>query len=258
MSLVIKFGDSKNPNSISGAIYFDAVTRYGRDYSGKVTEHPLEAGAQITDHYISNNPKFSISGVISSVDFSNIPSQLSIDGEGVINNNAQPAAVSVKDMSGVKKFLPDVAAQFFGKKKPEVTMDMNQRVNYKYMIEDFLAEILSGLQWNPKRQKLENKMTLAVLYEMVLGIPARPLRDLVCTSVNIDEDEETGDALILTVTFEQVMFVKSNTAKAPPKPKGKKATDTKDKGNKPAPVNDVKNPPKDKPTVMGELDKAKK
>lgn len=259
MSLAIQFGDSSDPFSLAGAIYFDAVTQYSRDYSGKVTEHPLEAGALVTDHYVSNNPKFSISGVISNVDFSNIPSQITVNGESVINNNKQPSPVKVTDMSGIRKYVPGVLDQFFGRTMPIVEMDNDERVNFKYYIEDFFAQLLAGLYWNQKRQKYENRMTTAILWEVdSKGVPVRPLGDLVCTACQINEDEETGDAMILSVNLEQVIFVTSEKAQAPKPRKGpvaRKAEEKKDKG----PVStDVKNPPNERATVSGELEKAKK
>ena len=259
MSLAIKFGDTNDPFSLAGALYFDAVTAFDRDYSGKVTEHPLEAGAMITDHFISNNAKYRIAGVFSGVDFSNIPSMVSIDGSPLMNSNPAPSPVSVQDTSLIRKFTPAVLEQFFGQMMPSVQMDQSPRLNFSSMIEDFLREILTGLYYNSKREKWENRITPAVLYEMDGATPVRPVQDLVLTSVNISEDQDTGEALILTMTFEKVNYVTSEKADAPKAEgaTGRQTSEKKDKGNKPAPPNDPKNPPNNPSTVLGEIEKGR-
>lgn len=261
MSLAIKFGDTNDPFSLAGALYFDAVTAFDRDYSGRVTEHPLEAGAMITDHFVSNNAKYKIAGVFSGVDFSNIPSTVTIDGQPLMNANPAPSAVQVQDGNNslLRTFTPAVLEQFFGQMMPTVTMDQSPRLNFSSMIEDFLREILTGLYYNSKREKWENRITPAVLYEMEGATPVRPVQDLVLTSVNISEDQDSGDALILTMTLEKVNYVTSEKAEAP-KAEGKtgrQVEETKNKGNKPAPTNDPKNPPNEPNTVIGEINKGK-
>jgi hypothetical protein len=131
-------------------------------------------------------------------------------------------------------------------------------MNWKEFVEDLLEDILSGLYWNPIRQRWETRMMLSTIYEIQNQTALRPIRDLAIVSAKCEEDEESGDALFLTMNFEKVTFVKSEKAEAP-KAQGsvKRSTDPKvDKGNKPAPVNDPKQPPKERATVQGELDKA--
>lgn len=53
-----------------GFLYFDAVTSWNRNYSGQVTKHPVADGGNVTDHYINNNPVFTMSAVISGTDLS--------------------------------------------------------------------------------------------------------------------------------------------------------------------------------------------
>lgn len=48
-----------------GTIVFDAVTNFDPKFSTKVTSFPVEDGAEISDHIINENPKFSLSAVIS-------------------------------------------------------------------------------------------------------------------------------------------------------------------------------------------------
>lgn len=208
MSLAIKFGDNNDPNQLSGFIYFDVVTKYSKQLSGKVTSHPLDAGANITDHYISENPKFSIVGVISSADISGIPSKILVDGESPLNVNPQTGEVIVNDsFSGVLNFIPDVSAQFMPSKPETVTIDSSQRTDYRDQINTLISKLMTGLVYNEQEKKLRNRMTLITLYEFANEILAVESDNLVMTSCSFEEDPESGTGLFVTMNLEQVSFV---------------------------------------------------
>jgi hypothetical protein len=208
MSLAIKFGDNDDPNQLSGFIYFDVVTKYAKQLSGKVTSHPLDAGANITDHYISENPKFSISGVISSADISGIPSQILIDGETPLNVNPQAGAVVVNDsFTGVLEFASSIGPQFSNSKPEMVAVDSTQRTEYRDQINALITKLMTGLVYNEQEKKLRNRMTLITLYEFVGDILNIESNDLVMTSCTFEEDPDTGSGLYVAMTLEQVSFV---------------------------------------------------
>lgn len=259
MSLAIKFGDSTDKNSLSGAFYFSAVTAYTKDFSGRVTEHPIEAGASISDHFISNNPKFTIEGVVSSVDFSNIPSQIRLGGgqDPVENNRGAPVPVSVIDTSGLRRLIPGVVDQFIPMDKPTVIMETPFPGSSKMSLENLFENIINGLFYNQTKKRWENRMTPAIIYEMDGTQVLRPVPNVILTSCRMNEDEESGDSLFLSMSLEQVRFVTLERAEAP-KASGataRKTAEKKDMGNKPGTVDDPKNPPNDKATVLGELGK---
>ena len=261
MSLAIKFGDDTDETSISGAIYFDVVTNYTKNYTGKVTEHPIEAGASVSDHYISNNPRYSVSGVISHVDFSTIPSILLLDGQNVINNEMPPQPIIISDaLAGLEKIIPGVISQFMTLQKPSVTSPSAPRSNKRGEIEKPLKDLMNGLFYNEKRQRWENRMTPITLFELNGLMVENPINNLICTSIQIKEDDTTGDALFFDMQFEQVRFVTLVKVEAP-KPQPKTATarataDKSNKGNQTASVNDPTNPPKEPEapsTFIGEV-----
>lgn len=251
MSIAITFGDLQNPMSLAGAIYFSATTDYSREFKGKVTEHTIEAGALITDHYVADNPVVKVSGVISSVDFSNIPSNLLVEGMQVFNNQAPPNPVNVFDKGGtLRSLVPDVVSQFMPNLLSSVVqIDGLERENKRDEIESFLLEVMSGLVFNEDRQRWENRMTHSKLF-MVDGITTQLLYDnLVCTSISIKENADTGDELDISMVFEQVRYVTLEQAEAPTPPKksttAKKTEPEKDKGNVPA----VNKPTEQAPTT---------
>lgn len=208
MSLAIKFGDDTDPNQLSGFIYFDVVTKYSKQLSGKVTSHPLDAGAKITDHYVSENPKYTIVGVISSADISGIPQKINVDGEGPLNVSFQPGPAIVNDaFSGVLNFSPNTANQFLQSSQESVSVDTTQRTDYNRQINSLMEAVMTGLVYDDQAKKLKNRMTLITLYEFMNEILWAEADDLVLTGFSFDEDADSGNGLFVTMQLEQVSFV---------------------------------------------------
>lgn len=258
MTLAIKFGDVKDPNSISGAIYLDAVTGYKKEYSGRVTEHPIEAGAHITDHYISKNPKVRISGVITGVDFAITPQSLinpEQEEEPFLNYQEPPEAVMVQGTGSLlRQLLPGVISQFLPQIDPQVIMDENERLNFKEDIDLLIKDLINGLIFDQKRQRWVNRMTPITIYDVYDGTPTISMEDLILTKFSSEENVENGDALVFDMEMEQVRFVTLEEAEAPKAQRNssteRATTPTKDKGN--APTN-PEPAPQDRPTVLGNL-----
>ena len=210
MSLAVRWGDPNNPEEPSGYIYLDAVTNYSQDYRGQVTKHPVDAGASITDHFIKENPIFTISGVVSGTDLSHIPWQLLDENQQrPLNAQEQPAPISI-NLQGSKllQYLPATIGQFLGTSKPNVEFFGNQRTDLsnEIVVEDVLRGILQGLKYNPKTDRSESHIQLVELHTFD-GTNIRDIiYDLVITSFRIDENPDTGDALFLNLTLEQVTF----------------------------------------------------
>lgn len=256
MSLAIKFGDSTDENSVSGAIYFDAVTDYRKDYAGKLTEHPIEAGVSVSDHYVSSNPKIKISGIISHIDFSSVTDFLYLDDEPVINTNSQPASVQVSNLgSSLRKFVPGSIAQFLPTISASAFVDPSQRVNHKDTIEKSLRELLNGLYYNKERERWENRMTTTTLFEIDGLSPIPVFQDLVVTSFSVSETVENGDAVFVDLTMEQARFVTLEKAEAPKPKKGTSTSrSTAEKKNKGKAPSTPKSTPPESPSVVGSLE----
>ena len=264
MSLAIKFGDSTDISSLSGAVYFDAVTSFKKSYGGKVTEHPLEAGAYISDHFISDNPKISIEGVISNVDFSNIPSTLTLDGTRVVNHKNNPPNIPVTVNgwgSKLKQFIPDIIGQFLPQVESDVRVDNRVRHNSTDDVDRLMKDLINGLYLNRTRNKWEIKMTPSTLYD-VYGNTAMPNMDnLIVTKFQTDENVNNGDGLFFSMELEQVRFVTLESAEAPKPakatPVGRQATEETKKGNvQTSPANASSAPVDDRQSVVGNLGSA--
>lgn len=253
MTIAIKFGDSQDVQSVSGVIYFDAVTKWEKTYGGKTTQHPIESGASITDHYISDNKKYKLSGVISSVDFSPLPSMIVLDGENVSNINPQPTPVQVMGDNPFSNLIPDILSQILGTATPSISMDNYERVNHGAAVEGVMEQILHGLYYNQDEHRLENKMTLTTLFEMENGstMPSKTIENLVITKFGVSEDPETGDALQCEMELEQVSFVMLQDAEAPTPTEGTKASRATAKEKDLGSNTKVPETPNDKVTIEG-------
>ena len=245
MTIAVKFGDLNDPKQLSGFIFLDAVTKYDKIFGGRVTEHPVETGVTISDHFRSENPKFRISGVISGVDLSPIPYLIKslatiqdlegVEASKILNVNDPPVPVSVGNIgSGLRQFIPDAISQFLPTTSLNITGGDGQRQDYKYQVEIFLETIMNGIFYNEDRKRWENRMTLSTLYEMDGSQLGRSYNNCVLTNYSVTENVETGEGLFLDLSFEQVRFATSEAAEAPaPRkntPTARATAPTKDKG----------------------------
>lgn len=211
MSLGVKWGDPNNTEEPSGFIYLDSVVSYSQDHRGQVTKHPVDSGASITDHFIKENSIYTISGVISGTDLSAIPFGIT-DQEGNKPLNAQRQVEPVSlDFKGSKllQYIPDSIGQFLKKSSPTINVDqttVRTDLNYEILVKDLLRGILNGVKYDPKKDRTVSNIQTVDLYEFD-GTNIRDIiSNLVITNFRIREDAETGDALFLDLTLEQVTF----------------------------------------------------
>lgn len=209
MGLGLHWGSLERPEDPSGFIYIDAVTAYTQDYKGQVTKHPVDAGASITDHFIKENPIFSLSGVISGVDISPIPSMIrDFEGRQPNNANPQPEPVNINSgTSGLLQFLPDSIGQFLNLGNPIAEVPGNGlRNDFTDDVRDALVSILEGVKFNSKTNRFDSFIQTVEIYEFV-GTNIKSITfDLVMTNFKIREDVNTGEGLYFDCTLEQVTF----------------------------------------------------
>lgn len=236
-----------------GFLYFDAITSWNRSFTGQVTKHPVDGGSSITDSYISNNPVFTMSAVVSATDVSIASIALANEnGDTPSNIRGAPTEVLVKsdDQSLLMKFVPNVIGQFLPDTLPEVIMDgapgeqdegveagiteglieetppeNNTRgidSDYTESIQDTLISLQSGEGYNQITGQFETLIRPVTLYEtnnfltLVRKLPADNNSYLVITSLNFREDTESGYALYVDLTFEKVRFANLKKVQLPP------------------------------------------
>lgn len=235
MTLAIRWGIDTPERG--GFIYFDAITAYSQTYSGSVTKHPIATGASVVDHYIRDNPKFSLSGVITGVDVSTGTFLIKdLDNNKPINTpDRDVSAVSVNstDDSVLSRLIPASISQFLPDATPSVVME-SARVNVIGQVRSALIDLTSGERLNEDTGQFESNVQVVALYEYNGAVISRIINNLVITNVSFREDANTGDALYCDIAFEQVTFAKLKKVTLPPelvaKPVKKAATTKKSIG----------------------------
>lgn len=215
MSLALRWGENNSEDG--GFIFFDAVQVYTQDYSGQITQHPIDAGASITDHYIKANPKFTISAVITGVDVST-GSYLIQDLEGNFPFNVSfppnPVSVNSTDNSVLSQFIPDSIGQFLPSTTPDVVMDP-VRAEIIDQVRDALIDLTSGSKLNEETGQFDSNIQIVRLFEYKGTLLNRIVNNLVITSVRFNESPDTGYALYCDISFEQVTFAFLKKAEIP-------------------------------------------
>lgn len=206
-----------------GFLYFDAVLGWNRSFTGTVTKHPVDQGGSITDHYINNNPTFTISIVISGSDISLASAALrDEDDNQPFNTRASPSATQIKssDSSVLTRFIPNAIGQFLPDSIPEIEMD-DFRTNSVEEVQDILIGLQSGEGYNDKTFQFETILQPVTLYEtdeiltLVRKLPTSSNSFLVITSINFREDVESGYAIYADITMERVRFANLKKATIP-------------------------------------------
>lgn len=250
MSLAIQWGDASIQDG--GFIYFDAVTAYTQNYKGQVTKHPVDAGGNITDHYIRDNPVFSVGGVITGVDISEGTFLIrDSKGNAPFNSNEAPTPVSVRstDQSVLKKFIPNSIGQFLPDSTPEVIVD-SRRSDLLEQIRDALVSLVAGEVFNQQTGQFDPSVQLINLFEYDGTKLRKIINRLVITNINFKEGPDTGHGLYCDITFEQVTFAflkKTDIPKDVQESLKKKAAPKSSKGKQPSQPQDKGtgvNPPK--------------
>jgi hypothetical protein len=249
MSLAIHWDDENG----GGFIYMNVVTSYSQDHSGKVTQHPIDAGGNVTDHFVKNNSKYKIGAVITGVDISTGTYLIQdLQGNSPYNSYTlkSPVSVNSTDSSVLKKFIPDSVGQFLSDTTPDVEVDFGQ-TDLLEQIKDTLISLMSGEILDPTTGRYNPNIQLIDLYEYDGYTLTRVINRLVLTSVTFRETPDTGYALYCDFSLEQVTFVNLKQTELPSDVQSslkKKASSKSSKGKQDSKVQDAgsgDNPPKD-------------
>ncbi len=253
MSLALRWGlDANGQTGVkAGFLYFDAVTAYTQTLNGSVTKHPIALGGSITDHFIRDNPRFTLSGIITGVDISTQSYLIQdLDGNSPYNvfEPQDPVSVNSTDQSVLQRIIPDSIGQFLSDTTPEVVV-AEGREPYIETIKEYLADLMSGFVYNEMTGGFDPDIQLVQLFEYQDALVRRIASNLVITGMNFKEDPNTGEALFVDLTLEQVTFAylkRTNVPKDVVDALKKKAATKTDKGKVDStPQTDGNDAPKD-------------
>lgn len=224
MSIAIRVGDDTTP--VQGLIYLDATVAYSRSYSGKVTKFPLASGASISDHFIAENPKFSVEGYLSGVDLSGMSSQVRIGDFTPSNANSMPEALTVQERGGeLSTYLPSALSQFASEPTSVAVTGSIPGEDSLPRTDELFVQLMSGMYFNTAENKWRNQAVLCILYELEDLVLKNARVNVVMLDYKVNESPDSGDALHVTFDFEQVRYATIEKTDLPAKAaKGKKKT----------------------------------
>lgn len=214
MTIALKIGDEDS--QVRGFIYLDAVTAYTKTLGGQVTKHPVDSGVNIADHFISNNQKFTIEGVVSDVDITGFSDLVNINGEKPMNANPRPAQPTIQGQNSTLQYLPSSVKQFFERSEASVTPS-GESPTTSPTVEALLEDLLRATHYNEADKKWRNKMTFTTLYEMNGTNFVNAKTELVITDISIPETTDNGDALYLSISLEKIRLVTLDKTEMPKK-----------------------------------------
>lgn len=189
-------------------LWFDAVLDFSRRYSSTVTKHPVETGAFISDHIITDNPVLIINGVLTDADFNVSRPQITeamverfgVNRKEFVNKTEVTQLAQIKEGSSpLARLLPEVAAQFFDEQAPEVIVTPNPKNKPALTVAADLE-----MMWKTKE-------VFEVLDLVAKNQLREPYRNCVITSLSFAEDPDAGDAVWPVMQIEQVTFATSES-----------------------------------------------
>jgi len=155
---------------------FDAALETARDYSAKVTSHPVETGVQIADHVTLENPKFTVKGLVSDAAFLSPFEQIA----SFTNRSGAAITGAISSTTFGSSALKGLGIAVVT--KDSRAMSAYQNLQFMYRERSFL--------------------TLQFGEEPVY-------KNLILTKLNVPKDSNIGDAFIFDLEFEQVRVVSS-------------------------------------------------
>ncbi len=197
-------------------IYFDAITRLTESYSSAISKHPLSNGSLITDHTTRENPRYSISAVLSDADFNTSrPSNLnamptfsfdtgdhvSTGANGLYkprdkqykNSTQVVTPVQITSVDSVNKLLPEVIAQFTKDTIPTAIVTPQEKSKTSRAVKRQLISM-----W-------DNSEEFQVL-ELLGGLTVGVYGPCVFTNITFEENAQTGEGIFPELTFEEVTY----------------------------------------------------
>lgn len=216
----------KRPNG--DLIWLDAVLSFQESYSSAVTKHQIESGSSITDHTIRNNPTFSLSGVVSAVEFNGGVSALEVfaatpawmEVSTDFGADLEPGYVQIGTSlsNPLIKLLPDSLRQFVGgDDTPDVAMGTSSGSTSLKEIKDVLVALNTGFtKYDETKKKYYTDIELLTLVEFNSKLEfVQGYYNCICTGVSFSQDPESGDAIYPQMSFEGVRFVTLTQTKLP-------------------------------------------
>ncbi|MFJ4352730.1 phage baseplate protein [Pseudomonas sp. NPDC089428] len=178
-------------------LFFDTITQLTEKYAAAVSKHPLANGAYVVDHSTKQNPRFSISGVLSDADFNVTRPTIQVADisttKQYINSTQTVYPVQIAETSSINKFFPEVVAQFTKDNIPDVYVTPQAKAKTAQAVKQNLIEM-----WDARE--------VFKFFEYDDGTIPNVYANCVITNLDFKEDVNTGEGVFPVLEFEQVKF----------------------------------------------------
>lgn len=176
-----------------GSLFFDVVTQESHTKSNTITEHPVEDGADITDHvrpnlveldiegFISNTPVYSADGTMS---------QITLD---------IPDPPTPPTLNGAINLIGKAISGLLGGNTQTVAnvMTLGSAPNYVAQVESSLEEL----------------RTKAILVSVVCS--SRTFENMLIESCEVQRDKDSGTGATFSIHFKEIRTIASSVVAAP-------------------------------------------
>jgi hypothetical protein len=186
-------------------VFFDAVLSFSESYQSRLTSHPIDSTGRgetpyASDHVITENPTFTINGVVSGSDFG--LGRPSSDEFGLINETKMSGFVEVTSTTdSMFSKLAGTLLPFGTSAEPEVTIGTRTSAS--------LAAVKNQLI------SIRDNRETVTLVEFTNAQPTRWELNLIITSLQFSEDASTGDSLSVDLILQRANFVDLVYTKVP-------------------------------------------
>ena len=206
-----------------GTVVVDGSIHELHSISGEATEHPIEDGATIADHYHLRPRKYQIDGIITNqpleLPSSNVSGVREVDKPFTWKANptifgGTPLSTSVGG-AGLIGMVGGAIASAAG---------LDQHTGMARGFEPEFNRVASA------REELIKYMTDGAPIEITTALEVYP--NMVIESFDIDRDKSTGDSMKFSITALQIRIVSTEFSVAPPLPKVERGKPASDKGKK--------------------------
>ncbi len=188
-------------------LWLDAVIGIGEQYVGSLTNHPIESGATITDHFILSNDTLSLTAVVSNYDFL-IGRNTVGDLTGVIVTSSQeatPVVVNYNSPGVLSKVVPEAISNLVSPSLPEAVFATRGEVSNEETIKAFLKIL----------QKRAEIVSILGFDETKGFVLVEDYTDFVITNLSFSRSPDDIDALVFSCSFEKPKFVSTQRAAVP-------------------------------------------
>lgn len=184
---------------------FTAVTAFSENYASKATEHPIEGRTNVTDHVITNQPSYRLSGIIVPSDIGGATiqsSRPSMQYHGASNVTADSVVIETQKESVFSALVPEAFSNLMEGDKTSVSF----------------AEVDDAVVLETMKKTLVALKDSAAIVSLILfdgAIISEIIDDCLIESIAFEDTPETGEALDISMTLTKAEFVTLGITSAP-------------------------------------------